>query len=45
MLTLPAWARDGSVVPVDLSATVLRSLEGEVHGTVYVLQRRSGEQS
>jgi PAS domain S-box-containing protein len=38
-------ARDGSVVPAHLSATVLRSLEGEVHGTVYVLQRRSGEQS
>ena len=36
-------ARDGTVVPVHLSATVLRSPEGEVHGTVYVLQRRSGE--
>lgn len=37
-------ARDGTVVPVHLSATVLRSLEGEVHGTVYVLQRRSGDE-
>jgi PAS domain S-box-containing protein len=37
-------ARDGTVVPVHLSATVLRSPEGDVHGTVYVLQRRSGEQ-
>jgi len=37
-------ARDSTVVPVRLSATVLRSPEGEVHGTVYVLQRRSGEQ-
>ena len=37
-------ARDGTVVPVHLSATVLRSPEGEVHGTVYVLQRRSDEQ-
>jgi len=35
-------ARDGTVVPVHLSATVLRNPEGEVHGTVYVLQRRPG---
>ena len=35
-------ARNGTEVPVHLSATVLRSPEGEVHGTVYVLQRRSG---
>jgi len=34
-------ARDGSMVPVHLSATVLCSPEGEVHGTVYVLQRRT----
>ena len=35
-------ARDGTVVPVHLSATVLCNPEGEVHGTVYVLQRRTG---
>jgi PAS domain S-box-containing protein len=35
-------ARDGSMVPVHLSATVLRNPEGVVHGTVYVLQRRTG---
>jgi len=33
-------ARNGTLVPVHLSATVLRSPEGEVHGMVYVLQRR-----
>lgn len=36
-------ARDGTTIPVHLSATVLCNQEGEVHGTVYVLQRWSGE--
>ena len=36
-------ARDGTRVPVHLSATVLCSPEGEIHGTVYVLQRQTGE--
>lgn len=36
-------ARDGTTIPIHLSATVLYSAEGEIHGTVYVLQRRSDE--
>ncbi|MEJ2566653.1 MAG: PAS domain-containing protein [Gammaproteobacteria bacterium] len=36
-------AGNGTMVPVRLSATVLCSPGGEIHGTVYVLQRRTGE--